>query len=642
MIHETSLLEAIRQSGVTRIAIIDDAFDAPDVDDDSAGKVIEYLEGKAFAALRNELGIAEEVHQRAQQALGESDYDSEDLRACIEVLYIKFIITSADDFDPGGIFAAARGANLEHLRPILSLLAKCDPQLDIEYIGSKPEDLSKVGEGRHLIFIDFYLSPSLPAGETPSARQKTEAKAAAVDRVTKLIDEQASRASSVVLMSSHSVRAEAEKFRAKLNKDRSRVFASRFTFIEKTQVTLLPDGEIALKEEAADALLDIFQSYEFGRALDAGLNCWLESAAKAVEDIRGEIEHLDLKDFAYLVRFRLAQEGQMLFEYLEWFFGECLLDSVGKAVDEAAAADEQVRALNGPTASRIEGAFDGPTKKVAELYHRVRIESPRANPTGSYRLGDLYLVSEGKARSVVAVMTPDCDLIMREGEGRGAMRLLTVSGKLRAFEAPEASVSDFVMIKGKPYNIAWNRKSLATKEFDGWPAPGVSSDDLEYIGALRPLYAQELQRKLLHDLGRVGVSVAPAIGMTAAVQVCVKDKSGRKVVVNDTLSKGELCYVVPGRGGSDKARVIFRRQFVGKLISTLSQKNPESLLSHAKGNVEQLKRSDAYNKLAKMFRSGICFEEAIDLGIFLTSNPALKGSVDGTWCWLVVSMNRQE
>ena len=108
--------------------------------------------------------------------------------------------------------------------------------------------------------------------------------------------------------------------------------------------------------------MDLFQSYEFGRALHVGLDCcWLGAANRAVRDLREEIENLHLKEFAYLVRFRLAQEGQTLLNYLEWFFGECLVDAIAKAVDSAAGGDEQVKALNGPAADRIEGAFDGPT-----------------------------------------------------------------------------------------------------------------------------------------------------------------------------------------------------------------------------------------------------------------------------------------
>jgi len=639
MIGETFLLEAIRESGITRIAIIDDAFDPPEVDDLNAGDVLEYLEGEAFASLRSEVGLSKEAHQRALQALRETDYESEELTLFIEGLYGSFIPTLDSRFDPGGIFEVNRGDNLRYVIPILRLLSKCGPEIEIIRFGSRAEDLNRLGSETHLIFVDFYLDPNLAVGEEPKGKSRTDAKAASLERLTGLLKSQAGQAPSVVLMSSFQVRDQADKYRLSLNKDRSRVFASRFIFIEKTQLELTASGEIQVQEEAADALLDIFQSYEFGRALHASLDCWLESAANAVQALGEEIVDLDLKDFAYLVRFRLAQEGQGLLEYLEWFFGECLLDSVGRAVDEKTAGDNRISALSGSAASRIEGAFDGPTRKVAELYHKVRIENPRTSRGSSnYKLGGLYLVGEGGQRSVVAVMTPDCDLIAREGGKRAAPRLLTVSGKLKGFDVPDSSVSDFVVINKKPFNISWNRKSVETKEFIDWPASGAPPDGPEYIGTLRPLYAQELQRNLLHDLGRVGVSVAPVLGMTASVAVVVKQRSGQERKLDTSELPGSVCYVVPKRGVADKSRVIFKRQFVRSLISALSGMDPDPLSPHAASNIAQLKQPNAYQRLAKMFKSGVALEEVVDLGIFLTAKPSRKESAEGTWCWLFVGM----
>lgn len=639
MSQEARILEAIKQSGVSRIAVIDDAFDAPEITKDNVGELLEYLEGADFATVSDDIGISEDVRRLAIKALNETDYAASSLVTCVEALYKRFVTAHDSRFDPAGIFLASKGDNLKNIMPTLKLLEKCNPPLVITRIGSKPEDIEAVGPETHVILVDFYLDPSLPAGETPTGKQKKTAKSMALDRVTKLIEAQATLAPSIVLMSSHQVRAEAEKFRSDIGSDHSRVFASRFTFVEKTHLRFIANDEIDVAADAADALLNIFQSYEFGRALHAALRCWLESAAVAVNAVGGEIEHLELKDFAYLARFRLAQEGEGLVEYLEWFFGECLLDTVGKAVDSAAEANDLIRALNGSAADRIEGSFDGPTKKVADLYHRVRIEDPRKSRSSNYRLGDLYLTGEGNKRSIVAVVTPDCDLIVRDGGKRQAPRLLTLSGKLKSFDAPDTSVSDFLILNKQAHNIIWDKKAIETKEFDGWPKPGNSSRDFKYLGTLRPLYAQEIQRNLLHDLGRVGLSVAPAIGMTAAVQIVVKRKGGEKQPLE--VAGNNTCYVIPSRGVGDKTRVIFKRQFVRSLIAQLSGLEAAPLVAQADGHILQLKKPDAYTKLAKMFRTGVFFEEFIDLGIFLTVKTAFKSTEGGPWCWLIVSMVEQ-
>ena len=111
----------------------------------------------------------------------------------------------------------------------------------------------------------------------------------------------------------------------------------------------------------------------------------------------------------------------------------------------------------------------------------------------NYRLGDLYAVGRGRdQRTLEAVMTPDCDLIPRAGGQRRLQRLLTVKGHLKGFDAPEASVSDFIILEDKPYNINWRSKDLTTREFDNWPLPQKSptEEDIHYLGTLRPLYAQ--------------------------------------------------------------------------------------------------------------------------------------------------------
>ena len=229
-------------------------------------------------------------------------------------------------------------------------------------------------------------------------------------------------------MSSHKVRKEAETFRSEIGGDA--VFASRFAFIEKTDLLGDLQAGVTLGDDCADALLDIVQTYQFGRGLHVALTCWIKASQDAANALGGEIEKLALKDFAYLVRFRLAQEGQGLLEYLEWFFGECLLHQVCKNVDACTKDDERLKLLEGKAYEAVEGAFEGPTKTVAELFHRVRVEPARSLPGRSFRMGDLYTVGTGKATQVAAVMTPDCDLVERGIGRRRAARILTVSGKL--------------------------------------------------------------------------------------------------------------------------------------------------------------------------------------------------------------------
>jgi hypothetical protein len=632
MIPENHVVKAISASGVSKITLIDDAFDPPEVDQDNAGSLLSFLEDPTFATIGAELGIAGKL-DAAKNAIEASDYGAADLSEVVAKLYDRFVTTVDDKFNPEGIFGSQL-ANINYVRPIIALLEKCEPKLDIKRIGSNSDELSQVDKDTHVIFIDFYLDRRV--GKQTGAKEKRTAKNTSLDRIKKLLQSQGDRAASVILMSWQNVEHEAAKFREDIVQDKkSLVFASRFGFLRKTELEMR-EGVVSLADTAADTLLDIFQSYEFGRATHAALEMWLESAIDAAGDLRREIEHLDLKDFAYLVRFRLAQEGIGLLGYLEWFFGECLLDSIGRLVDKRVRKDakkEKIMERLDQHAMQIEGAFDGPTEKVAELYHRARIENPRGRRS-EYRLGDLYLCNKGK--EVLAVITPDCDLITRSNGKRAAPRILMLSGRVKKFDAPDTSVADFILLGKKPHNIVWSKAGVESKEFTQWPKPGAQSRKNVYVGTLRPLYAQAMQRSILSELGRVGLLVAPVLGMTARARVFLKKANGAPAEHKLDSDKAADCYVVPSRGGTDKSVVLFKRKFVSHLTESLIQINAEGLVKGADKQIENLKREDAHSKLHKMV-TGIGFEETIDLGIFLTGKQSPKG-VDGSWCIIQVEM----
>lgn len=633
MIHEERLIEAIKQSGVTRIAIVDDAFDTPIISEKSWGQVLEFLQGETAAEIRDEMQITPEKWHAAIAAINETSYDADELSECVNVLYGRFINTFDNRFDPGGVFKVEKGTNLLNVRPIIELLKKCHPEINICTFGADSDGLKEAGEV-HMVFVDLFLDSNIAAASEPTLEEGGGAVEASLRRIGPLMMQEPS----VVLMSSHAKRSEAETYRARIE---NRVFASRFTFIEKTKVQQLSDNTINVDGEAADALLDIFQSYKFGRGLNTTLKCWLKSAEVAVEKLGKEIEQLDLKEIAYLVKFRLASEGQDLTEYLEWFFGECLIDEVARQVDSSTKAYSHKELLSPKAASQIEGAFDGPTINVARMYHRVRIEGKRKITRENFRLGDLYLKKTvGKPDSLVAVMTPDCDLVKRENGKRGASSMLTVFGELSKFDAPQTSVGDFIMIKDQPHNISWKYKKVQTFAFKGpMYAPGESQRGFEYLGALRPLYAQEIQRNLLHQLGRVGVFVSPAMGMSASVTLTVLNNKSAKVLYALEGPNETQCYFVPARESQHKGQVIFKRHFVRSFLSTISKLQDNDVPVDAVKYLKQLKQPNAYEKLSKI-SSGMDLEEFIDFKIFLTGNSKFKvKSAEGVWCWLTISIN---
>ena len=340
----------------------------------------------------------------------------------------------------------------------------------------------------------------------------------------------------------------------------------RFVFLEKGAVRL--EGEaIVIEHAAADALLDIGQGYLFGKCLQHALLEWKEGAESALEHLLTMIGDLQAKDFAYLIRFRLQEEGQPFSVYLEWFFGECLKGFISEKV---AWHDDAFRELSNAegVGKSIEGAFDGPSVHIARLFHHVRI-GRRIHPREGYQLGDLYVQSEGSG--VRAVITPDCDLVERNGRTK-VDNVLTMEGQLNTFDKDGAVAEDLVLRDDRPFSVQWKPKGLETFPISG-PEALHETNGLQFLGTLRPLYAQQIQRRALTDLSRIGLPVAPAMGIDATAQVWVRKKWKRGHRFDPIeIESPAIATIIPSRMGESEKhghRVLLRRRFVNEMIEHL-------------------------------------------------------------------------
>ncbi len=323
-----------------------------------------------------------------------------------------------------------------------------------------------------------------------------------------------------MLMSSHNIRKEADAFRKEIQNDK-KVFASRFQFMAKEDLNEIEDGTIRVSGSAADALLDIAQRHKFAGAIEDALTHWKAGVDLAVADIWNNDHRFGTEGLCLPRSIPFGRRRAALSSYLEWFFGEVLIDAIARSVkwnEKSFAVLDEGGVKNKP-GSQIEGAFDGPTGKIAELYYRARVDVRLGRQGKDLRMGDVY----GRASApdeVLAVITPDCDLVDRRNK-RSAKRLTVVAGSLHPIHAPEGTIADFFKKGRKSVNVAWNMKDIRSIEYDC-----VGDDGYKLLGTLRPLYAYELQRRVLSDLSRVGLAVAPAMAMTAKAEVFVTEMMG--------------------------------------------------------------------------------------------------------------------
>ncbi|HDR9105140.1 TPA: hypothetical protein QDB04_001971 [Burkholderia vietnamiensis] len=622
------ILEAIKASSVERIAFVDDAFDPPEIPEADWGELREYLSAIDADQIRREAAIDDDDWQAAIEGIDSSVPEPVD--ELLQQLYAAYVRTFDAKFDPMGRFSELKGANLAYVRPLLALVRQASPNVTVQTYGSQPEAVDAQG-GPHVVFVDLFLHASVSPDEAPDSAQAGQAVQKSLERIEPLLR----LSPSVILMTSHPDAPQVQEYRRSMG-EQNRVYASRFGFVSKRKIVQNdPADPIVVDPEASDTLLDLFQTYNFGRGLHETLNAWLKAAHSAVESLKGEIDDLELSDLAYLVRFRLSDEGQSLTDYLEWLLGECLIDGVGRKLDESLPKTQLDK-----QAKDIDSAFDGPTRKVAELYHRVRIENKRSRPREHFRLGDLYMrTPENGVPHLLAIMNPDCDLVKRPGKEKPAAHaMLTLRGKLETFNAPSTSVGDFIVIDDKPQNIKWDYRAVETLPFSGvMSQAGHSEGEFRYLGALRPMYAQEIQAKLLNQLGRVGVPVPPVLAFPGTVTFWYAEKSGKLTSI-DFADEDTPCYFVPARQSDQEGILVFRRHFIRKLVANLELIDASTLSTDAAGHLKNLLSEAGRIKLRKLTAEGVELEKDIGHGLLLTKKKAKLGNKSAHWGCIVVAM----
>ena len=551
------------------------------------------------------------------------------------MLYAEFARTGEERFDPGGHFSITKGRALGVLRPLCALLCRCGDKVKVHTAGLE-DGMSVYTKFRpQILFLDYYLDRDVPPVGDPGRAKFKKARRASLKFLRQVVtatDEE--NIPAVVLMSSRQI-DDIHQYRHEV-KDRQ-IISLRFQYMKKEWIRQ-DDGRIIIAHAAADVLLDMSQGYIFGKLLQQALTQWKEGAEQALNDFMKRIGNLDMKDFAYLLRFRLREEGQVLSEYLEWLFGEYLKGLIDKNVDwehpsfSELNSDEKIE-------DNIEGAFDGPTVKIAEFFHGIRVTKRHANLPHRYQLGDLYARPNGD--DIRSVITPDCDLVVRRGKTK-IKNVLTMGGTLHTFDQEGSAADDLILLENEPYSVRWNPKDLATFPIEGDEA--LHKDEgFKFLGTLRPLYAQEMQRRTLTDLSRVGLPVAPAFGINATATAWIRTKDANEPFKLIAMESSPHATIIPLRMGQRGGhRILLRRHFVNELIDQLKAIDRQDMIEKDLQLLETILREidKFYDKFLR--EGGLAKTEkgAFGTGFMLGDRPNTKQNAP--WLQIVVKISERE
>ena len=412
MDQASKVRDAIAASEIRKILLIDDAYDPPTIKDGGIDALLEFLEDDEGREVCRGLGIDDAVIEDALGAVLEEDVERESVSAVCGALYREYARTSDGRFDPGEYFNSVKGAALDALRPLEKLLEGCGEAVEVSKGGLGDGNERYKDISPELVFLDYYLDADMPIEGVPDEQQKRSARRESLEFLREVVKTDVGEAlPAVVLMSSREI-TDVEKYRHDVGGEH--ILALRFGFLRKGWVR--SNGEaVELERPGVDVLLDTSQGYLFGRSLQGALREWKRGAKEAFDLFWEEVAGLHLKDFAYLVRFRLQDEEQPLTEYMDWLLGECLRGLVEERVDwqhEAFAKLDNENDLS----KAIEGAFEGPSEPIARFFHRVRVNGRELAANQRYQLGDIFV--QRKGNGVRAVVTPDCDLVVRRGKAR--------------------------------------------------------------------------------------------------------------------------------------------------------------------------------------------------------------------------------
>jgi len=227
--------------------------------------------------------------------------------------------------------------------------------------------------------------------------------------------------------------------------------------------------------------------------------------------------------------------------------------------------------------------------------------------------------------------------MLRPDGQRNAKTLVTLHGSLEDFNVPKTSVGDFIMIDEQPKNVSWDYKHVRSIDFDGpMEKAGLSVVPFRFVGNLRSLYAQEIQANLLNQLGRVGVSVPPALAFAASIKLFHRTKNGtpQELTLDDpAVTK---CYFVPGRQSNQQGKAVFTHKFVQNLMAAIGKVDKKTISPEDAAALEKLLSPKIQQSIVNATYAGVSLEAPICEGIFLTTKP--KHSKCPLWVEMTISI----
>jgi hypothetical protein len=585
-------------AGITRVAIIDDAFDPPPP---KAEDLLPADVKRFVNALDADPSLA--------TAVGDLGHDVTDVLSVNDAVVAdmwKFADYEATPGQPHTDHLAATCATtlfdtyLGRRQVVQRLVGYLEESgLSVQRLGTAdPVPGRRADDRPQVVFLDFYLGTEQQQESIDAAAEKAKQLYRACPRGEKPL---------IVLMSSDPrVVTLADSFR-----ESSGLLQGMFHCIKKAQLD--------------DAYERQLQMQAFARSLPAGrivqgLTHGIQRKIKtASADFLKGIRALSLDDYAYIQRLSLQEDGHPLGDYLFWLFSTYL----GQRLFGGALRDDR-RRLDSMVFQQALPSQGPPSLMLAEIFKTalfdLDVEPLRAHPRAVDQedaavppkepylsLGDVFIRDGQEPREVLMIINAQCDLSFAPGQGRRVAQdrsVVFIPGELQPLSRPfakaenTAPTTELFEYKERSYRILWRPKRVLTRPYQdvaGW----LDSEAYKPVARLRLPYALEVQRAFTADLTRVGMPVAPPIFQRVRVQVTTCGISRKLAEVADG---DELAFVVLTPKGHRCVLTIPLRVQLRKLVRERVQQLDSEVAGLHRGQGDTEKVGASWLRKTERFR----------------------------------------
>lgn len=612
------------EAKVARIAIVDDGYDPPlpgDVAED------DWEAFRAAVADADELG----AHAETLGKVGDLPPYG-DLRAAQAATLFEHLIAVGTAAPPAAGTDPVFDALAKVFRPFAGRKEAKRRQLaHVEAIardatGEEPAKLpSKTPAAAlaeyDLVFLDFFLGEETVDGEATDAlldAAREQARRIVKETIVAVGD---GRMPLFVLISSRADPDSAPAFR-----DEAELLASKFRFLTKGEF----DTDRAKTEWV---LASLVKERDAGDAVEKLLREWNASITHAATDLMSSVRRLDVTDYAYLQKYRLAEEKISLLEYLTWLFNSYLGSFV-----EARLAQSPADLIAPIRDAAVPPATLQPMSEVPAIYSAVtmtKVKSFADAIPAKILTGDLFVrrhllqppaaaappevavaeAAAGEAAAapppaandqeaavveaqpaapapqpaadqpgqpdILAAITPICDLIPGREKANGVLLMgggLSIPGKAKAASSHLISVDRPGAAPGEAplsFQVDWFPKWPVAHPRGAFDGDGILGTDYVRIGRLRDLYAADLAQQMSGDLSRVGLPIAPPF--THPLQVTVLARVGKTVKrLLDVTVAEPLAWELYSKKTGEKREAMVAVDLIWKLRTAAAEAIPNA------------------------------------------------------------------